>query len=84
MTMLLSMKSGLSREIMLFTSALKPALTEIQKIDRVLKLSLNLILLCLLHNKDMMYDSVHVDKKWFFVSGKELHLYITTDETVLH
>ena len=30
------------------------------------------------------YNSVLVDKKWLFLSEKELHLYIATDETVPH
>jgi hypothetical protein len=36
-----------------------------------------------LHYNDF-YDSVNVDEKWFFLSKKDLHLYIATDKTVPH
>ena len=62
------------------TSALKPRLTEhhellracycISKIDPETRLY------------DDFYESVHVDEKWFFITEKDLHLYITPDEDV--
>jgi hypothetical protein len=45
LTLLFRMKSGRDRVIMPFTSALKPALTEVHKVGCVLYLSLNLTLL---------------------------------------
>jgi hypothetical protein len=74
------MKSGHDRVIMPCTSALKPALTDIHKVARVLY-SVSKLNPVDLHYHDF-YNYVHVDEKWFFVSEKELRLYIATDETV--
>ncbi len=75
------MKSGHDRVIMPFTSALKPALTDmIHKAARVLS-SVSKLNPVNLHYHNF-YNYVHVDEEWFFVSEKELRLYITTDETV--
>ncbi|KAI2507526.1 hypothetical protein MHU86_6914 [Fragilaria crotonensis] len=82
LTMLFRMKRGLDRVIMPFSSSLKPALTEIHKVGRVLY-SVSKLDPVDLHYNDM-YNSVHVDEKWFFVSEKVLRLYIATDETVPH
>ena len=48
------------------TSALKPLLTQQHE------------LLCV----TFCFQSVHVDEKWFFISEKELHLYIVPGEVV--
>jgi hypothetical protein len=66
-----------------FTSALKPALTEVHMVGRVLY-SVSKFDPVDLHYK-AFYNSVHVDEKWFFLSEKkELHLYIATNKTVPH
>ena len=82
LTSLFRMKNGRDRVIMPFTSALKPALTEIHKVGRVLY-SVSKLNPADLHYNDF-YNSVHVDEKWFFLSEKELRVYIATDETVPH
>ncbi len=82
LTLLLRMKSGRDRVIMPFTSALKPALTEVHKVGHVL-FSVSKLDPIDLHYNDF-YNSVRVDEKWFFLSEKELHLYIATNETVPH
>jgi hypothetical protein len=76
------MRSGRDRVIMPFTSALKPALTEVHNVGCVLYSVSKLDPVDLHYNN--FYNSVHVDKKWFFLLKKDLHLYIATDETVPH
>jgi hypothetical protein len=81
LTSLFRMKSGRDRVFMPFTSALKPALTEFHKVGCVVY-SVSKRNPVDLHYKEDFYNSVHVDEKWFFLSEKELHLYIATDKTV--
>ena len=61
------------------TSALKPALTPHHKLLRCEYAMEKL-------NDDLMYDdfyqSVHVDEKWFFISEKQLRLYIVPGEEI--
>jgi hypothetical protein len=71
-------ESTLDKVIVPSTIALKPLLTEEHKLQRVLY--------CVLHlnpidNKyNDFYDNVHIDKKWFFISEKQLRVYIAADE----
>ena len=82
LTLLFRMKSGRDRVILPFSSALKPALTEVHKVGHALYSVTKLDPIDLHYND--FYNSVHVDKKWFVLSEKELHLYIATDKTVPH
>ena len=78
LTTLHQMKDGDDRVIMPCTIALKPALTDIHKIARVL-FACSKIDPIDLHFCDF-YDYVHIDEKWFFISEKALRLYIAVDE----
>ena len=71
-------ESKLDKVIVPSTIALKPLLTEEHKLQRVLY--------CVSHlnpidNKyNDFYDNVHIDEKWFFISEKQLRVYIAADE----
>jgi hypothetical protein len=82
LTLLFRMRSGRDMVIMPFTSALKRALTEVQKVGCVLCSVSKLDPFDLYYND--FYNSVHVDKKWFFLSKKDFYLYIATDKTDPH
>ena len=60
------------------TSALKPALTAHHKLIRCEYAMSKLDPVDLQYND--FYQSVHVDEKWFFISEKQLHLYIVPGE----
>jgi hypothetical protein len=70
-------QSNVDSVIMPVPIALKPLLTDVHKLQRVLfavsKLSHN-------HQYHHFYDTVHVDEKWFFISEKQLRCYIALDE----
>jgi len=64
--------------IMPVTIALKPLLTEEHKLQRVLYC-------CSKFNAAEnryhdFYDSIHIDEKWFFISEKQLRVYLAIDE----
>ncbi len=70
-------QSKVDSVIMPVSIAVKPLLTDVHKLQRVLfavsKLSHN-------HQYHHFYDTVHVDEKWFFISEKQLRCYIAPDE----
>ena len=65
--------------IMPVSIALKPLLTEIHKMQRVL-FAVSKVSVENQHHYHHFYDSVHVDEKWFFISEKQLRFYIAMDE----
>jgi hypothetical protein len=64
--------------IMPASIALKPLLTEEHKLQRVLYCCSKLNPVDNMYHH--FYDSIHVDEKWFFISEKQLRVYIATDE----
>ena len=62
------------------TSALKPALTEQHKLLRACYCVSKIDPATRLYSD--FYEAVHVDEKWFFITEKDLNLYITPGEEV--
>ena len=62
------------------TSALKPILTEQHKLLRACYCISKIDPVTRLYNH--FYDTVHVDEKWFFITEKDLRLYIAPGEDV--
>jgi hypothetical protein len=61
--------------------ALQPSLSDVQKVQRVL-FAVSKLNQVKDHHFHPFYDSIHVDKKWFFISGKILRVYCIPGENV--
>ena len=60
--------------------ALKPLLTEVHKVQRVLFAASKLTEPG--NHFHHFYDSIHIDEKWFFISEKQLRVYCAPDEHI--
>ena len=73
-------ESKLDTVIMPRSIAVKPLLTEVHKLQRVLFASSKLTEPE--NHFHHFYDSIHIDEKWFFISEKQLRVYCAPDEHI--
>jgi hypothetical protein len=66
--------------IMTRSIAVKPCLTELHKMQRVLFAASKLTEPE--NHFHHFYDSIHIDEKWFFISEKMLRVYLAPDEVI--